>query len=164
MAQALLPVMVALLLFIYCIIAIHQESQHTRQHRLRVQKLYASPVFKDLSPILILAKKRPVEQLTVDKTGILISYLTPNGSHTAFIMKNYGYAYMTLAQQEAMLTLLEECLPKLKDTKRYRLSNKRIRMVNGDIEYMFRYTMRNGYKAQLSRAPYYDVTLQAGLR
>ena len=59
-----------------------------------------------------------------------------------------------------MRTLLEECLPKLTDIKRYRPSCKRVRLVNGDVEREFHYTMQNSYKTMLSRAPYYNTAFQ----
>ena len=42
----------------------------------------------------------------------------------------------------------------------YAISRQRIRLLNGQTEYAYRYTISNAYKARLSRAPYYDGTLQ----
>ena len=42
----------------------------------------------------------------------------------------------------------------------FRPSRQRIRLFNGQVEYAYRYTISNAYKARLSRAPYYDGTLQ----
>ena len=160
MRQEFLPVLFVLFLLLYCLIALFREGQRGRRHKLRVKKLYSSPVFEEMLPMLRGAKNRPLEQVTIDKTGVLFTYMTPVGSHSAFLMKSHGFSYLTLEQQEAMRTLLEECLPKLKDIKRYRPSCRRVRLVNGDVEYEFRYIMQNSYKAMLARAPYYDAALQ----
>ena len=63
-------------------------------------------------------------------------------------------------QQEALRAVLEECLPKIRDSQLYHLSRQRVRLLNGQVEYVYRYTISNAYKARLSRAPYYDGTLQ----
>lgn len=162
--QEFIPILLVAILLLYCIIALFREGQRSRRHRLRVKKLYASPVFEEMLPMLSAAKKRHLEQVTIDKTGVLFTYMTPVGSNAAFIMKSHGFSYLTMEQQEAMRTLLEECLPKLTDIKRYRPSCRRVRLVNGDVEYEFRYIMQNGYKAMLARAPYYDAALQARSR
>lgn len=159
-----LPLTVAAALFGYCFTALVNEARRSRRHALVVRKLYASPVFDDMLPLLRIARKRHIEQLTIDKTGVLFTFMYPSGSHNAFMMKNYGYPYLNMEQQEAMRTLLEECLPKLRDASRYHHSQKRVRLINGEVEYVFRYAMQNQYKAMLNRAPYYDASLQAKLR
>ena len=102
------------------------------------------------------ARKRHLEQVRVDKTGVLITYLFPAGSNSAFLMKPHGYAYLTEEQQDAMRTLLEECLPKLRQRGCYRLLRRTYHLVNGQVEYSYRYVMQNHYKASLVRAPYYE--------
>lgn len=164
MRTEFLPVLFVILLLFYCFFTLFQEGQRSRRHKLRVQKLYASPIFQEMLPVLTMAKKRPLEQVTIDKTGVRFAYMTPVGSWDVFDMKENGFAYLTFEQQEAMRTLLEECLPKLADIKRYRSSSRRVRLVNGDVEYEFRYVMQNSYKAMLARAPYYDSSLQTRLR
>ena len=49
---------------------------------------------------------------------------------------------------------------RIRDSQLYHLSRQRIRLLNGQVEYAYRYTISNAYKARLSRAPYYDGTLQ----
>lgn len=142
-------------------LAVFKERQQKKRLRLRVQKLYASRLFEELLPLLKLAKKRRLEQVTVDKTGLVLRHLFSEGGETAFLMKPHGYRYLTPEQQEAMRVMLEECLPKLQDSSLYHLSRKRIRLLNGDIEYAYRYTITNAYKASLARAPYYDGSMQA---
>lgn len=156
MESMILPILAMLAFFIYCIASLLKESKRLRRHALMVRKLYESTLFEDLMPILLKAKKRHIVQVTIDKTGLLFTYLTPAGSHLAFMMKKHGYAYLTTEQQLAMETVLEECLPKLKDSKKYRRSCRKIHLVNGDVDYVYRYTMQNGYKTMLNRAPYYD--------
>lgn len=138
-----------------------RERRQQKRLRLRVQKLYASRLFEELLPLLKVAKKRRLEQVTVDKTGLVLRHLFSEGGETAFLMRPHGYRYLTPEQQEAMRVMLEECLPKLHDSSLYHLSRRRIRLLNGDIEYSYRYTITNAYKASLARAPYYDGSMQA---
>lgn len=147
-------------LFIYWI---WQNKQHERSLQLRVKKLYASQLFEELIPLLRVAKKRHIEQLIVDKTGIIIRYLKPDQSENAFFMHPNGYAYLTPEQQEAVRAVLEDCLPKLKDDSRYIFSRKRVRLVNGSIEFVNHYIISNAYKSMINRAPYYDGTLRTHL-
>lgn len=160
MAQGILPIALALALFVITIVGAMRERDSNRRHQLRVRKLYASPVFDNLSPILKAAKKRHVEQVIIDKTGVVLCFLSPVGSNTAFLMKEYGFQYLSVEQQEAMRTVLEECLPQLRDHKLYHLNRQRIVLLNGDVEYVSRYIMQNSYKVRLIRAPYYDATLK----
>lgn len=142
------------------VVSLYQEHRHQKKLRLHVQKLYASQLFEDMMPMLKAARRHSVEQVTVDKTGVMLRYFQPHSMETAFLMRPNGYAYLTPEQQEAMRVILEECLPALRDQQKYRLSRRRIRLVNGDTEYEYRYTINNAYKATLVRAPYYDGSLQ----
>ncbi|MDD3334608.1 MAG: hypothetical protein PHI98_03720 [Eubacteriales bacterium] len=160
MEQHAFPIVLSLILFFYFSYAIYQEYQQRRREQLRVKKIYASPLFEDLLPILKGSRKRAVEQISIDKTGILFTYLSPVGSHTAFLVKNYGYPYLTPEQQDAMRIVLEECLPKIRDHKNYRLYRRSVRLINGNVEYIYCYTMQNHYKIKLNRAPYYDTAMR----
>jgi len=159
--QTVLPILLAAVLAGAVVLYFYQEHVREKKLQLRVKKLYASQLFMDMIPTLKVARHAPVEQLAVDKTGIVIRYLHSEGAETAFLMRPNGYAYLTPDQQEAMRTVLEECLPKLADSARYHVLRKRVRLLNGDIEFTYQYTITNAYKAKLSRAQYYDGSLQS---
>lgn len=147
-------ILLAAALLAYLIVLICREARAVRRHKLRVRKLYASPVFEAMLPFLSTARRRRLEQARVDKTGVLFTYLTPPGSSSAFLMKKQGFAYLTPEQQNAMRTLLEECLPYLQDRSMYRVSRRVYRLVNGEKEYSYRYVIQNDYKAMLARSRY----------
>ena len=113
-----------------------------------------------MAPFLKAARLSRIEQLTVDKTGIILRRLGQE-TDSAFLMRPNGYAYLSQEQQEALRAVLEECLPKLRDNRRYHVSRRRVRLLNGTVEYGYRYTMRNDYKAALNRAAYYESSLKA---
>jgi len=159
--QTILATVLAALLAGAVVLYFYQEHIREKKLRLRVKKLYASQLFEDMIPMLRTAKRLPIEQLTVDKTGVVLRYLHSDSIDTAFLMRPNGYAYMTPEQQEAMRAVLEECLPKIRDDKHYHVSRKRVWRHNGDLEFTYQYTITNKYKARLSRAPYYDGTLQS---
>ena len=148
----------------FCVVAVaaslYREHRNAKKLRLRVQKLYASQLFEDMMPMLRAARHHSVERVTVDKTGVALKYFQPHSMETAFLMRPNGYAYLTPEQQEAMRVILEQCLPALQDQQKYRLIRRRVRLVNGEVEYVYSYTICNAYKATLCRAPYYDGTLQ----
>lgn len=158
--QILLPVVLAALLASAVILYFYREHVREKKLRLRVQKLYASQLFEDMIPMLRSAKHRPVEQIMVDKTGVSVRYLQPDSQETAFLLRPNGYRYFTPEQQEAMRTVLEECIPKLSETEKYHVIRKRVTLLNGDIEYAYQYLITNSYKARLNRAAYYDGSLQ----
>lgn len=159
--QTILPVMFAALLAGVVVAYFYQEHIREQKLQLRVQKLYASQLFEDMMPMLRFARHHAIEQLVVDKTGVVLRYLHADGAETAFLMRPNGYAYLTVEQQEAMRSVLEECLPKLRDADKYHVLRKRIVLLNGSVEYAYQYTIDNAYKARLTRAPYYDGTLQS---
>ncbi len=132
------------------------DRRRLRLLKLRVKKMYGSPLFQDLAPILRAAQIRPIESLRVDKTGITVRYVHPAGSETRFNISKQGYRPLSPERQEALMALLEEFLPKITDSNRYVLRKKRIRLLNGQTEYYHQYTIVNGYKNSLVRAPYYD--------
>ena len=72
----------------------HFYREHIREQKLqlRVQKLYASQLFEDMIPMLQFARRHAVEQLVVDKTGVVLRYLHSEGAETAFLMRPNGYA------------------------------------------------------------------------
>ena len=158
--QTILPVLFAAMLAGIVVVYYYREHIRQKKLQLRVQKLYASQLFEDMLPTLRFAKYHAIEQLCVDKTGVVFRYLQANGSESAFLMRCNGYNYLTVEQQEAMRSVLEECLPKLRETDKYHVSRKRVILLNGTVEYTYQYTITNSYKSMLSRAPYYDGTLQ----
>ena len=87
MKQEYLPVLLVGILLFYCFVALLREGQRSRRHRLRVHKLYSSPVFEEMVPMLNAAKKRPLEQVIIDKTGVTFVYMTPVGSASAFMRR-----------------------------------------------------------------------------
>lgn len=157
---AILPVLLAAFLAGAVILYFYQEHVKEKKLQIRVKKLYASQLFEDMVPMLRAAKHHSVEQLAVDKTGVAVRYLHADSPETAFLMRPNGYAYLTVEQQEAMRVVLEECLPKLADSACYHVGRKRVRLLNGDLEYVYQYTMTSAYKTKLCRASYYDGTLQ----
>jgi len=141
-----------------------RQHHRTRMQQLRVRKLYASPVFEALYPMLRGARRHVPERVTVDKTGVIFYYLTPAGSSNAFLMKEHGFAYLTPEQQEAMLVVLEECLPTLRENDHYHFRKKSQRLLNGCQDFSYSYTMSNSYKITLARSTYYDPRMEAKLR
>ena len=158
--QTLLAIVLAAFLASAVVVYFYQENVREKKLQLRVKKLYASQLFEDMIPMLQAARHHSVEQLVVDKTGVVIRYLQADSPETAFLMRPNGYTYLTPDQQEAMRAMLEDCLPKLCDSAKYHVIRRRIRLLNGDLEYAYQYTITNAYKAKLCRAPYYDGSLQ----
>ena len=132
--------------------------EHVRAEKLRLLaiKMHASPMFAQLSPMLKNAQSRPIEQLWVDKTGVIVRYIYPAGSETRFILRDHGYAPLSEEKQRALLTLLEEFLPLIADSHRYALKKKRFLLINGRFETYYHYNIHHAYKATLMRAPQYQ--------
>ena len=157
--QIVLPIAFAALLACAVIIYFYRDHKREKKLRLRVQKLYASQLFEDMIPLVTLARHYPLEKLAVDKTGVVLRCMNADSHEEGFLMRPNGYAYLTPEQQEAMRTVLEECIPKLQDPAQYHVTRKRKVLLNGDIEYVYQYTISNEYKARLARAAYYDGRL-----
>jgi len=138
-----------------------EDRKRVRLQRMRVQKLYASPLFQALRPTLRQAQKYSVERLTIDKTGISLRFLFPFGYETRFDLRENGFPNLTVKKQEALLMLMEEVVPKLSAHECYSFRSKRTRLLDGSVEYQYKYIMRIDYKNMLTRAPYYDGTLQS---
>ena len=136
------------------------DHRYLRLLKLRVKKLYASPLFAELSPILKSVQKRIIEELLVDKTGIVIRFLEPVGSQIYFNTRDRELGTLTPEKQEALVVLLEEFLPKITDSHRYRLRKRRKRLVNGKVETYYQYVILNQYKTLLSRTPRYNSPLR----
>ena len=132
-----------------------------RKLRMLALKMHASPLFAQLSPLLKNAQYRAIEQLSVDKTGIVIRYIQPAGSETHFRLRDHGFPYLTEEKQQAILCLLEEFLPLIADTHRYSLRKRRALLLNGRFDIYYQYTILNAYKATLMRAPHYQKNRQA---
>ena len=145
---------------VYLIVA---DRHRMRVQRLRVKKLYASPMFEAMRPILTRAQKFPVESLSIDKTGFSLRFLFPFGYETSFHMADYGYPNLTNEKQEALLLLLEEFVPKMTAHDFYSFRSTRTKLLDGHVEYQYKYIIRIDYKTLLTRAPYYDGSLQSPL-
>lgn len=155
-----LPMALAALLACAVIGYFFEENVHEKKLRLRVEKLYASQMFEDMLPMIHFARKHQIEQLSVDKTGVVLRFLHSGSQETAFLMRPNGYNYLSVEQQEALRAVWEECVPTLRDQSKYRVTRGRIVLLNGEIEYVYQYTMSTSYKDRLSRALYYDGALQ----
>lgn len=136
------------------------ELRQSRLHRLRVRKLYASPIMDELQHELRFAKKHAVELAHVDKTGVYLRFLSPGYGEYSYRMREHGYGALTPEQQSALRTVLEEQLPHFDDKAYYRLTRKMVYLPNGKTEYVYTYTMSNRYKEMLTRAPYYAPRMQ----
>ena len=137
------------------------DRKRMQMQRMRVKKLYASAMFEAMKPLLLRAQRLSVESLTIDKTGFTIRYLAPISYETHFHMADYGYPNLTLDKQEALLLLLEEFVPKLTTHNYYSFRSKRTKLLDGHVEYQYRYIIQTDYKNLLTRAPYYDGSLQS---
>lgn len=131
------------------------DRRQIRQHRLRVRKMYASPLIGLLQPAIKKAREHAVHLVVVDKTGVTIRFLNPVHSDIDFRVKQHGFSYLTPQQQDALRTILEEQLPSLTDCQKYRLVRKNVHLLNGKTEYAFNYTITPAYRHTLSRMPYY---------
>ena len=149
----------AFLLVLLIVFVIHELHQ-SRQHRLRVRKMYASPMMEELQHELRFAQKHAVELARVDKTGVYLRFLSPGYGEYSYRMREHGFSPLTPQQQSALRTVLEEQLPHFDDQNYYRLTRKTIYLVNGKIEFAYTYTMSNRYKEMLTRAPYYAPRMQ----
>ena len=139
------------------------DRRRVRVQRLRVKKMYASPMFEAMKPMLQRAQKYSIESLTIDKTGFTLRFLCPFGYEIRFSMADYGYPNLTNDKQEALLLLLEEFVPKLTTRDCYFFRTIRNQLLDGHVEYQYRYIIRIDYKNLLARAPYYDGSLQSQL-
>lgn len=157
--QIVLPIALAALLASAVIVYFYQEHVREKKLRMRVQKLYASQLFEDMLPLIHFARRWPVERISVDKTGVVVSCLHTDQHETGFLMRPNGYSYLSPEQQEAMRAVLEECIPKIQNEANYRVIRTRKVLLNGDVEYVYQYMISNEYKVRLSRAAYYDGTL-----
>ena len=158
-----LPILLAAVLAGLVLAYFYHEHVEERRLKLRVRKMFASQFFEELLPLLCNAKYHSVEQVSVDKAGVVVRYLNPSSPESVFLMKSRGFRNLTGEQLEALRTLLEQCLPKLADSKRYRVYRKPVYLLNGDLEYVYEYIITNDSKARLSRSSYYDGSLEAPL-
>jgi len=139
------------------------DRRRVRMQRLRVKKLYASPLFEAMLPILRQAQKYSIESLVIDKTGFTVRFLFPLGYEAHFSLAEHGYPNLTVEKQEALLLALEEVIPKLTAHDCYSFRSRRTRLLDGSVEYQYKYIMQIDYKNLLTRAPYYDGSLQSQL-
>ncbi len=140
------------------------DNRKAYKQRLRAQKMYASPMFQELQPMLKPFRKAPFEQLKVDRFGVYVRLVQPGGEEICYRFDEHGYPNLTLERQEALLTLLESALPRITDSNQYHLRKKRRKMLSGKYEYIFAYIIDTDYKISLNRAPYYDSSLQTTQR
>ena len=150
--------MVGVAVVLYLLVA---DRRRERVQKLRVKKLYASPLFDAMKPLIHRAQKYPLESLSLDKTGFTIRYVFPMGYENHFVLHDYGFPNLTPEKQEALLLLLEGLLPKLSEHSCYSFRSVRTKLLDGHVEYQYKYVIRIDYKNLLTRAPYYDGTVQS---
>ena len=156
----LLIAFIGISVVIYLMIA---DRKRMRLLRLRVKKLHASPMFEAMRPMLERARRYSIESVTIEKTGFVLRFLFPYGYEARFDMADYGYPNLTLEKQEALLVLLEEFVPKLTTHDCYSFRATRKKLLDGHVEYQYKYIIQIDYKNMLTRAPYYDGSLQSQL-
>ena len=154
---------VALVGIVFVVYLLLADRRRMRMQRLMVKKLHGSPMFAAMKPYLLEAQRYSVECLQIDKTGFTLRFLFPFGYELQFNLADYGYPNLTLDKQEALLLLLEEFVPKLTAHSNYSFRVRRTKLLDGHVEYDYKYLIRIDYKNMLLRAPYYDGTLQSQL-
>lgn len=161
MSRSIPYLFIALIGIAFVVYLMFADRRRMRVQRLRVKKMYASPMFEAMKPVLQRTQKYSIESLSIDKTGFTVRYVFPFGYETSFSMVDYGYPNLTVEKQEALLLLLEEFLPRLTTHDCYSFRAIRHKLLDGHVEYQYKYVIRNDYKNLLTRAPYYDGTLQS---
>ena len=156
----LLIAFIGMIVVVYLMFA---DRRRARMQRLKVKKLYSSPRFEVMRPMLRQAQKYSIESLTIDKTGFTIRFLFPFGHETKFCVTDHGYPNLTIDRQETLLMLLEEVVPKLTASDCYSFRSVRNRLLDGRVEYQYKYLIQIDYKNMLIRAPYYNGSLQSQL-
>ena len=131
---------------------IRREQVHKKKLRLLVRKLYGSRVFDEMKPFIKAARRLNVEEITVDKTGVTLKYMNVRDGERCFLMRRHGFPYLTADQQEAMRSLLEDCLPSLAQRSNYRFTLKPLHLLDGTVEYAGCYTISRKYKAFLNES------------
>ena len=149
LAQFLVSVCVFLIAGLYCI---RQHRRHRKHLRLLVRKMYASRMFEQMTPFLKAAALFNLEEVTVDKTGVTLRYMNIRDGKRSFLMHDHHFDYLKPREQEAMRSVLETCLPNLSDKHCYRLTRRTVRLVNGQKEHVYRYTISHNYKAAVNRS------------
>jgi hypothetical protein len=139
------------------------DRRRARYLRLKAQKMYASPLYSALRPVLRQAQKSPLESLTVEQAGLAFHFLSPNGYALRFDMAAHGFPPLSMEKQEALLLILEENIPKLAARNHYCFRSIRKKLLNGQVEYRYKFIIRIDYKNKLTLAPYYDGSLQSQL-
>ena len=152
---------IALIGIVFVIYLMIIDRRRVCMQRLRVKKLYASPLYEAMRPVLRQARKYSIESLVIDKTGFTLRFLFPFGYETRFSLSEHGYPNMTVEKQEALLVLMEETVPKLTAHDCYIFRSVRTKLLDGSVEYKYKYIMQTDYKNLLTRAPYYDGSLQS---
>jgi len=163
MSTSLPYLFIALIGIAFVVYLLVADRRRMRLQRLRVKKLHASPMFEAMKPVLTRAQRYSVESLVIDKTGFTLRFLFPFGYEIRFNMSDYGYPNLTNDKQEALLLLLEEFVPKMTTHDNYSFRSIRTRLLDGHVEYQYKYIIRIDYKNMLTRAPYYDGSLQSQL-
>ncbi|MDD3921024.1 MAG: hypothetical protein PHO41_07650 [Eubacteriales bacterium] len=132
------------------------DRKRMQMQRLRVKKLYASPLYEAMRPMLRQAQKYSVESLIIDKTGFTFRFLFPYNYEVRFSLTEHGYPNLTVEKQEALLILMEAEVSKLTEHDCYSFRSLRKRLLDGSVEYRYQYIVQTDYKNLLIRAPYYD--------
>lgn len=143
------------------------DKRRQQRLRLRVKKLYASPMYAAMWQKIKECRSRTIEHLRLDQNGFTVSFMQPAGEiaryasikSISFILRREGFITLSPEQEEALIILMEDALPKLSDGRKYAFRRSREQLQNGAINTVFDYVIKNEYKNMLARAPYYDETL-----
>ena len=124
-----------------------------RQDReeLRVRRLRGSRLYREMSPDVVRARRRPLDQVLVEKDQIIFRAMRPPEVICRFSFSEQNMRNMNYDRLKTLVQLLGEEIPELADPKRYRLRSYRVMRPNGEYDKAWEYVARPSYKNDVLR-------------
>lgn len=132
------------------VLALLIADEKRRQHELlQMERMRSSMLYYELYPLVLFARKHDIDRVQIERNRVVFYGVCPPGSMGEFSLTERNYRPLNEQRTRALMLVLAEDIPILRENGCYRLQRYRVYRPNGKRDDAYQYVIRSRYKTAL---------------
>ena len=124
----------------------HRRRQHEQINK---ERMRGSMLYYEIYPLVAEAQKHPIDRVVVDRSRVTIHTVYPPGMLGEYALTATGHRPLNEDRTWALLQVIADDLPALRQARCYRLKRFRVTRPNGKKDWAYMIIIKNHYKAEV---------------
>ena len=124
----------------------HRRRQHEQVYK---ERMRGSMLYYEIYPLVAEAQKHPIDRVLVERSRVVIHTVYPPGMLGEYMITASGHRPLNEDRTWALLEVIAEDLPVLRQSGCYRLKRYRVTRPNGKKDNSYMFIIKNSYKAEV---------------